>query len=643
MNIKPIIKILSALTGALIVGLWLVLMLSASGVRSVASQQAKGAAVLLAEVLTPAMAIGNQRVIEDILETSFSSEAFRTLAITDGANRTLFQRKRPSAVNRVPGWFLALTDIEIAEASLPLARAKEGNYLLKVGLEIVEVQLQLWGLLLSYLAWAGLLVGVVALLLWQQYRVSNRDCKLLELEMRGVGDQEQEPGSDSTRLSDHSPLSPFLTLFRESSREYKEQLNKAHKKIDRLVGLSELDSVTGGLNRRGLNRLLDQPWSDGDEEGVAIFCLVRFTAGSGRDRYQGWTDDAITKRAFDVINAIPKEGVRMEVGRIEGALFGLIIHSESNKIPPHRWFNTLILSIAHWLGGDQQLCSGVGVAAIRMERGLGLDKLLRAATLVEKIITPGNPVTTTVLDTTQLAESILWNRNEWLDYLATALKQQKYDFILESCFNYKKSIAQKELLTLRLFTPSGTRLSKEMSRGLVNQFGLSFEYDGALIDAVIARMSVITDSRYLVILSPETALNAQWLTWIIQRITRDGEMVKRLSIVIPEIALLSDFNIAMEGLSLFRQHGVETGVGELKGNADGLLAVQRMKPDFVLLNPLKTVHEENDCEDNQKESIETILMLRKILGESTIPLMSLSSWDQVHGESNLPEVETGEG
>ena len=136
-----------------------------------------------------------------------------------------------------------------------------------------------------------------------------------------------------------------------------------------------------------------------------------------------------------------------------------------------------------------------------MERGLGLDKLLRAATLVEKIITPGNPVTTTVLDTTQLAESILWNRNEWLDYLATALKQQKYDFILESCFNYKKSIAQKELLTLRLFTPSGTRLSKEMSRGLVNQFGLSFEYDGALIDAVIARMSVITDSRYLVILS----------------------------------------------------------------------------------------------------------------------------------------------
>ncbi len=68
-----------------------------------------------------------------------------------------------------------------------------------------------------------------------------------------------------------------------------------------------------------------------------------------------------------------------------------------------------------------------------------------------------------------------------------------------------------------------------------------------------------------------------------------------------------------------------------------------MKPDFVLLNPLKTVHEENDCEDNQKESIETILMLRKILGESTIPLMSLSSWDQVHGESNLPEVETGEG
>ena len=126
---------------------------------------------------------------------------------------------------------------------------------------------------------------------------------------------------------------------------------------------------------------------------------------------------------------------------------------------------------------------GVGVAAIRMERGLGLDKLLRAATLVEKIITPGNPVTTTVLDTTQLAESILWNRNEWLDYLATALKQQKYDFILESCFNYKKSIAQKELLTLRLFTPSGTRLSKEMSRGLVNQFGLSFEYDGAFFNS----------------------------------------------------------------------------------------------------------------------------------------------------------------
>lgn len=641
MNIKQIIKILSLLTGVLLIGLWLVVYFSANGVRAVASQQARGAAVLLAEVLSPAIAIGNQRVIEDILETSFSSDAFRTLVITDEANRKVFERGRVLAINRVPEWFLALTETQSATATLPLARAKEGDYHLTVGLEISEGQIQLWDLLLSYLVWAGLLIGGVTLLMGLHYRVQSRESRWLELEMGRQGDL--DPDSMPTPLRDDSPLTPLYTLFRERDRAHSEQLERAESEIDRLVGLSELDSVTGGLNRRGLSRLLDNPEHDGVEKNDAIFCLVRFTAGNGRDRCQGWTDDAITKRAFEVINSIPRDEVSLEVGRIEGALFGLFICSKGSKTPPHRWFNTLVLSITHWLGGDQQLCSGVGVSAIKTHRGLGLDKLLRAATLVEKIITPGNPVTTTVLDTAQLTESILWSRSEWLDYLATALKKQEYDFFFEPCFNSGESVAQSELLTLRLYTPSGTMLTREMSRGLIDQFGLSFEYDGALIDAVIARMSVISDSQYLVILSPETASNAQWLTWIVQRITRGDQLEKRLRVVIPEITLLSNYQVAVKGLALFRQHGIRAGVGELKGSADGLLAVQKLKPDFVLLSPINRVQGEGDMTALHLEDDQTLMLLKKILSESTIPLIGLTPWGETCFNSELPLVESGDG
>lgn len=480
---------------------------------------------------------GNIAVIDSMIDAVFDRGYYRQIRFVDVQGKVLVNSEHPVDMQGVPSWFVRLINLHSPEVATEINSGWTPVGTLSVIAHPGTAYRSLWSKTRSsvLLFGSGLLLAVfgLALLLGVVLRPLGR----LEKQADAICQRKFEVQTDIPRTRD---LKRVVEAMNRMAGKLENLFNEKVVLTEELRRTSVKDALTGLLHRRAFEDRMVSLSSHDDGNAGGSLLTIKIGGLDALNRTQGEkvTDKLlvdISRQISQTLRALPQSFS----GRRNGSEFSVFVPAcgiEENERLTEQLFRVLA-SLNHFATHEGSDC--LHIASItHLGRSQPSELFEHGDQLLRRLqMDVGNSWKAMDITSHENVSYRLWNEDQWLSELKTALFEQKIQLFAQPVFDREQTPVFREIFArLQL---QETLASAEAFLPMVEHLDLHAEFDQSVIKALIEHMNQESEQhRYCVNLSPRSLLDDDFYLWLLNTLQAQPDTAARLVLETPERTLL---------------------------------------------------------------------------------------------------------
>lgn len=490
---------------------------------------AQDAATSLGLSLSTAVAEDDRATMESMVDAMFDSGYYRSIDLVDIDGARLLHRSQPVRLGDVPDWFVRLLPLHtpLGEAMLMSGWRQLGQ--VRVRSNPGYAYLELWRTTLDSLRLFAAVAALALLLAVLGVRVLLRPLRATETQAIAIADREfpvQE------RLPRTRELRRVVEAMNHMSRKVQQMLHEQITLSEALRAQAFRDPVTGLGNRalfeHDLHHLLTAP----EEHFRGVLALVQLRDFKGFNDTHGYTaGDELLRQAAEALRQASADFAPHSLARLGGADFGLLLARGEDEA-----VNELGAALSGALASlhDHGLLAEADVGHVGLAVHTGDDGPSELLSRADAALRAAQSQAGNAWHLAASAGAGPRPASAWRDLLNHGLQDGALALYAQPVMRLDGGAPLHHEVLVRLHS-DGELLPAGGFMPMAERFGLAGAVDRAVIGAVLLRLPELPAEQCLAVnLSPGSLADAQFLSWLEDRLAAQPALAARLTFEVPE-------------------------------------------------------------------------------------------------------------
>jgi diguanylate cyclase (GGDEF)-like protein len=424
--------------------------------------------------------------------------------------------------------------------------------------------------------------------------------QLLQTREREVNELQAKLQELNATLRDNeSPAEPLVVVNPDPAQGAGVAVSTTHD--EKLVELSEQDSLTGLYNRQHFMQLLEESLGHDDARNgdQALLYILLDNFKEVREDIGINASDKVLRDTATLIAA--NSGENDTVARFSDSVF-VVLHHEEDIGDVHEFAEKMLHEIESHVyeieGGSVMIKVSIGVCPVSGHTNTAQDVITRADLACEVArSSEGTRVhshNVTVDD--QMSQD---HEDEWDDIIRKTLEEKRFYLVYQPIVSLNGDTRERYEVLLRILDDEGQVVLPSQFLSIADKIGLTHEIDRWVIDNAMTTLAELhhadKDTTFFVKISGKTLSDIELPLWIHEKIRECQVKTENIVFEITEAVALKDLRNAMHFVNAVHKLGCKVALEHYgRANQPQLLkhlSVDILKIDGSLIENLSTSKE----------------------------------------------------
>jgi diguanylate cyclase (GGDEF)-like protein len=528
-------------------------------------------------------------LIETMMNVIFDRGYYRSMILKDFQDNTLLENHNPDSLEGVPSWFIQLFPLDP-----PVVKSEINDGWTMAGVITVQSNpgmgyQQLWRNTIESFSFISIIFVLALGLVFALVRLITLPILAVVKQAEAISEQRFEKLQINPKTLE---LKVFVSAFNKMSQRLNDLFSRLSNQAERYRQFAYTDNLTKVGNRRAFDLAFDGLLSDIEQRPHGFLLLIRLSSLSQVNRNIGFSEgDNYIKGVCEIIHdLIESQSSPSVLYRLNGADFCLLIEDieEAHGI-------IVTQRLMHKCNAIEKFEYESGTAHIGAGSFTYGDNKAQILGKVDNALTKAF----TKEQRWQLAGRLskFQSNDVWREQITLLLKGGHADFAAQPIQSFSGKIEYQEWFA-RFRDPRNDRYLP-LAELIPVSIRLDFaqKLDQLLILCALEKIQHVAGNVGLNV-SRLSLLQPTFQNWLIEQISLLGESCQRLTLEIPERALLGDIESFASFVAQLKAIGVRITIERFGAQLAAFTQLRKMRPDYLKLDGryIKNIDTE---EDNQ--------------------------------------------
>jgi len=553
------------------------------------ASQTQNASDSLGLSLAPHLQRKDIAAMDTMVNAVFDSGYYKSLKLTTMSGKTLIERESSIQIKNVPLWFINHLRLQTPAAESIITTGWKQAGRLTLTAHPGFAYKKLWDITTQTFEWSLLafVISMISVLLI--LKTILRPLNAVEKQALAICNREFPVVDEIPRSRE---LKRVVTAMNRMSRKLQSSITLLTERAEKMRHQAYDDELTGLINRRGFNAILNNTVKDREKGGVGALALIRvadFEAYNHRYGHQAG-DDLLVDITTRLIQ-LSKHFQDSTVSRVGGGEFAVLLPLADVKTATE--FATGCSKSLEELNESIQADAIGYIGITTFENGDSLTDILAAADAAQVQAQHFGP--------NQF--HIQHNRNEapgnqaWKKLIEDALSQQHINFLSQAILDPRQQPIYREVL-FRIRDNEGKDVSPGTFAAMAERLLLHRRVDQFVIESILHRLKQQPGIPLGINLSFRSIQDADFMQWLEKTLQAHPESTHALLFELTESGLLQAGDAAGSLIDLAHRHGVRIVMEHFGARLSSFQTLRKIKLDFIKLDG-SYIHNMKSNSDNQ--------------------------------------------
>ncbi|MFT6989660.1 MAG: diguanylate cyclase (GGDEF)-like protein [Paraglaciecola sp.] len=528
-------------------------------------------------------------LIETMMNVIFDRGYYRSMVLKDLQDNTLLEKHNTDLLEGVPSWFMQLFPLDP-----PVVKSEINDGWTMAGVITVQSNpgmgyQQLWRNTTESFSFISIIFVLALGLVFALVRLITLPILAVVKQAEAISEQKFEQLQINPKTLE---LKIFVGAFNKMSQRLNDLFSRLSNQAERYRQFAYTDNLTKVGNRRAFDLAFDGLLSDVEQRPHGFLLLIRLSSLSQVNRNIGFLEgDNYIKGVCEIIHQlIENQSSPCVLYRLNGADFCLLIEDveEDHGI-------VVTQSLMHKCNAIEKFEYESGTAHIGAGSFAYGDNKAQILGKIDNALTKA----VTEEQRWQLAGQLshFQSNDVWREQITILLKDGHADFAAQPIQSFNGKIEYQEWFA-RFRDPKSDQYLP-MAELIPVSIRLDFaqKLDELLMLCALQKIQHVAGNVGLNV-SRLSLLQPTFQNWLIEQLSLLGESCQRLTLEIPERALLGDIESFASFVAQLKAMGVKITIERFGAQLAAFTQLRKMRPDYLKLDGryIKNIDTE---EDNQ--------------------------------------------
>lgn len=577
-------------------------------------EDAKNTATSLS--LSLGSANGDISVMFAIIDANFDSGHYRSIALVDMKNTTIYERKNENTVTDIPEWFFNLVNIEAPLASSNVSDGWSQIGLLKVQSDDTYAYQQLYSIFKNLLISFSVIATIALIILSLLLHVILRPLAKLRRQAAALINNEFIIQDDIPYTKEFQDV---VLAMNNMVSKVKDMFDKGNKELKSNKELEYIDSVTQLRNRKYLiDKLPSYLKVDATSKGGVNILIALSGMIEANEKLGHQEVDKLFQNVADILRVHSKDIKDSIVARINPTEFSLLLPECS-------------VSCALGLAKSIQVSCAELIKTLALDKketfaSIGLYEYTHLDTVAQLLSRSDHALTQAKFNKENMhiekakGHVEVMGKEAWKSIINEAIQKNKFRLVSWNVIDYKTKEFAHNVLSVNITLDKNTSYTYAQFMASAIQSGLSNDIYKNIVNMLFKTedTGLSASSTYSLRL-PQEYLEAEETYGEISELLRvyAAKLPFKLIVEMPDILIRQDSIKIREYIKLFKKYSIDIGVFEFIGESE----------DYHYLSDLRPVYIKSDSNYYLSQDSKSLSALKLIADTVGITLIAVDVFD----------------
>ena len=525
--------------------------------------------------------IGNEEdiaIVDTMTNAIFDRGYYQSIELKDAADQLLLSKKNPTAIEAVPEWFMSMFPIYAPVAQTELSNGWNIAGQLTVASNPGFGYLQLWRNAISTF-WVITAIFILALVfVYFLVKAITKPINDVVNSAEHISNRQFDVIKDIPRTPE---LKTFVTAINKMAGKLSTMFDQITSQSEQYRQFAYTDQLTKIENRRAFDLYIKSLLGDQESQAQGFMMVIRLAslADVNNTLSKDEGDNYVLSVCEQTQKLVKQAHTDYSMYRLSGADFALVLdgmkHEQCEKLALQLCESFKRLEKSEYAHGTAHI--GVTTFFHAMEYAdlmQKADNALAIAANAEPALQFASDAQVNMSNTQWRAQidKLLAANNA--DFAAQPISSKQGDLLYVEWFARLPSKASNELIPMAQLIPASIRLDA------------SEKLDRMIIATAIQKLEAAELSNVSVGLniSRMSLFDTEFQSWFINQLSNKPDVCARLTIEIPERALVNDETMLPVFISMVKDLGVKVTIEHFGAQLAGLRHLKNLKPDYLKID-----------------------------------------------------------
>jgi diguanylate cyclase (GGDEF)-like protein len=525
--------------------------------------------------------IGNDEdiaIVDTMTNAIFDRGYYQSIELKDAADQLLLSKKNPTAIEAVPEWFMSMFPIYAPVAQTELSNGWNIAGQLTVASNPGFGYLQLWRNAISTF-WVITAIFILALVfVYFLVKAITKPINDVVNSAEHISNRQFDVIKDIPRTPE---LKTFVTAINKMAGKLSTMFDQITSQSEQYRQFAYTDQLTKIENRRAFDLYIKSLLGDQESQAQGFMMVIRLAslADVNNTLSKDEGDNYVLSVCEQTQKLVKQAHTDYSMYRLSGADFALVLdgmkHEQCEKLALQLCESFKRLEKSEYAHGTAHI--GVTTFFHAMEYAdlmQKADNALAIAANAEPALQFASDAQVNMSNTQWRAQidKLLAANNA--DFAAQPISSKQGDLLYVEWFARLPSKASNELIPMAQLIPASIRLDA------------SEKLDRMIIATAIQKLEAAELSNVSVGLniSRMSLFDTEFQSWFINQLSNKPDVCARLTIEIPERALVNDETMLPVFISMVKDLGVKVTIEHFGAQLAGLRHLKNLKPDYLKID-----------------------------------------------------------
>ncbi|GBL04861.1 EAL domain-containing protein [Glaciecola sp. KUL10] len=525
--------------------------------------------------------IGNEKdiaIIDTMTNAIFDRGYYQSIELKDATDQLVLSKQNPTAIEAVPEWFMSMFPIYAPVAQTELSNGWNIAGQLKVASNPGFGYLQLWRNAISTFWVITAIFALALIFIYFLVKAITKPINDVVNSAEHISKRQFDVIKDIPRTPE---LKTFVTAINKMAGKLSTMFDQLTAQSEQYRQFAYTDQLTKIENRRAFDLFIKSLLADQEAQTQGFMMVIRLASlsdvNNSLSKDEG--DNYVLSVCEQTQKLVKQAHTDYSMYRLSGADFALVLdgmkHEQCEKLALQLCESFKRLEKSEYAHGTAHI--GVTAFFHAMEYAdlmQKADNALAIATNAEPALQFASDAQVNMSNTQWRAQidKLLAANNA--DFAAQPISSKQGDLLYVEWFARLPSKASNELIPMAQLIPASIRLDA------------SEKLDRMIIATAIQKLEAAELSNVSVGLniSRMSLFDTEFQSWFINQLSNKPDVCARLTIEIPERALVNDETMLPVFISMVKGLGVKVTIEHFGAQLAGLRHLKNLKPDYLKID-----------------------------------------------------------